>query len=1039
MRSYMPYYTAIFTGIALSISSVTSQAKTTHSNRTEALSPEEQIAGFILPEGFIIELVASEKNGLINPIDLTFDDSGRLWTQTASMYPLDPVTGISFGKALNMMKDPNLGKKHPKVNEIKDLYTLKKRGTDKILIIQDPTKTAKAPLKVWADGLTIPQSIMPYKNGAYVAHGSEFFYMSDEDNDGKQDKVTPILSGFGFFDTHTMSHSIVRGPGGWFHFSQGALNSGNVTITKTGEKKDITYCKNLKLSKDGKQLEIINCLRDNVWGYQLLDNGQWYATSANDGGYSILPMEEQTSIKGIGGQMIRPYQPSIPAANKFRVGGTGISGLAFSEDGEYGFPAEWKNVAILANPITHSLNAVRIVRNPDGSITSEHLTDLLKSKDDWFRPVNIEFGPDGCLYIADWYNKIVSHNEITTDHPDRDHTHGRIWRIRHKSQKTFPIPDVTKASNLELLNHLNGRTIWEKRAAWHQIVDRGAKEIIPQLRTLVINTAIQPSTRILALWSLEGLQSYDESAIKAAIESDNSNLRREAIRSLASYSLTPEKVASLIKPYMNDTNAMVRSQVLRTLTDIKSADTNTISLLLEACKPAAPNNTVGGNYERNFERFLARKALEQYQPELKKFLHETDLASIPPEHTLWAIQALPAKESTQTFISIWNKASSGEIDPSTFAAVTKMLDNPLVHKEVSPLFNKRSEEMLEIALNNLDIIDAPKFAKFHDPEISKNLASGDKEKIKKSIELIIKLRTTKHTNSIIKLIKSEEHPTLTHSFLSALGNDSTVPASTYRELLYNDKLSFDIRLHALAASAIKDSKTALSDTKKWIPFLNKNQKNTLVERLSHTKGGSDIIKALWEISYLNSDNWSYNAAHRTLQFSRKDARAVAIFSHAKKIEDTAKIDRQKQVKALTESSTRLKGNPTMGKALFGACLACHKVGDMGEQIAPPLDGSANREVEHFITALIDPDAAVEGAYGLYNIVRKDGSTIAGFMVKSDSNGTTIAQQGGIKTFIAKPLIISQGYVNSRSFMPRSFGSLPEQSIADLVAYIQTLK
>lgn len=102
--------------------------------------------------------------------------------------------------------------------------------------------------------------------------------------------------------------------------------------------------------------------------------------------------------------------------------------MLFLDDTAGGFPREWQDVAFLANPITSTINAVRIVRNPDGTITAEHLPDFLKSEDGWFRPVNIEFGPDGCLYIADWYNKIVSHNEVPTTHPDRAKSHGRIWR-----------------------------------------------------------------------------------------------------------------------------------------------------------------------------------------------------------------------------------------------------------------------------------------------------------------------------------------------------------------------------------------------------------------------------------------------------------------------------------------------------------------------------------------------------------------------------------------------------------------------------------
>jgi len=107
--------------------------KKTQSERKKALSPQEQLKTFKLPEGFVIELVASEKNGLINPIDLTFDDSGRLWTQTAEMYPLDPNTKLVGRKSLDALENGSIGNK-ANFTRIKRLYQLKDQGTDKILV-----------------------------------------------------------------------------------------------------------------------------------------------------------------------------------------------------------------------------------------------------------------------------------------------------------------------------------------------------------------------------------------------------------------------------------------------------------------------------------------------------------------------------------------------------------------------------------------------------------------------------------------------------------------------------------------------------------------------------------------------------------------------------------------------------------------------------------------------------------------------------------------------------------------------------------------
>src|SRR5690606_22482567 len=155
--------------------------------------------------------------------------------------------------------------------------------------LYDPEKPVKT--TVWADGLTIPMSILPYKNGAYVAQGSELFFLDDEDKDNKADKRIPMFTGFGYTDTHTMVHVLVRGPGDWIYFSQGALNKGEVSSLHSDVKVKLDYSKIGRFSLDAKDMELVSVGLNNIWGFQLRDNGQWYGTEANDLGYSIVPME----------------------------------------------------------------------------------------------------------------------------------------------------------------------------------------------------------------------------------------------------------------------------------------------------------------------------------------------------------------------------------------------------------------------------------------------------------------------------------------------------------------------------------------------------------------------------------------------------------------------------------------------------------------------------------------------------------------------------------------------------------------------------
>ncbi|MDP4997112.1 MAG: DUF1080 domain-containing protein, partial [Akkermansiaceae bacterium] len=1010
--------------------------KKTQSGRTEALSPAEQLAGFTVPEGFVIELVASEENGVINPIDLTFDDAGRLWTQTAEMYPLDPITGISFGEVLKLMNDTEAQANNPKFQRIRDLYQLKTKGTDKILILDDPTKTADGKLHVWADGLSIPQSILPYKDGAYVAHGSELFLLRDTDGDDKADKMEPVLTGFGFTDTHTMAHLLVRSPGNYIHFSQGALNNGLVTAVASGKEARVDGACQVRFTLDHQDFEVISSGPANMWGLQLRGNGQWYGTEANDRAFCVVPFEHGTAISGPARKDIRSYQPLLPDVHDFRVGGTGISGLEFSDDLAGGFPAEWKDIALLANPITNTINAVRVVRNPNGTITSEHLPDFLTSEDDWFRPVNLEFGPDGCLYVADFYNKIVSHNEVSTDHPDRDKSHGRIWRIRHESQPAREIPDVTKASPEQLITHLKSPILWEKRAAWQQIVDQGLTDLAPQLIAIAADEKVDITTRIHALWSLEDLDQFDESLIKNLVTVEDENLRREAIRSLATFSITPTQVAALVAPSIEDSTAMLRSQAIRTLGDLDQSDPAVIALLVQACKPDIAGLQLGGSYERSFERFLARMALEKFPTELKTYLAAAS-DKHNPANILWASQALEDENSKKDiFLKLWSKVSEGEIDPETFVAIAGTLDNSEIYKAVAPTFQDpaNAEAYVRIALANQSRIQSKALANILTPAV-KLLIQSD-ETLALGLNAIASLKITGLNTDVWKISTEGKDPATLRLLVSAMALNPKANIKSLSTVASDESLPLDLRIDAAHAVAQADP---VAGKVAFLTLMEEQDAASLVSVFSQSRPGAQILIDLYAEKKLTNESFDRSSADRVAAAFGRDPNARAIKAASdQKITEQKKLASAK-IKYLVKYVGKNPGNPETGKATFASCLACHAVGSEGQNIAPPLDGSGLRDLEHLITAIVSPDDAVEGAYGLYRITKTDGSSIEGYLDKDEPLGKTVAAMGGGRIFVPTAEIKKANFVPGRSFMPPVFGGLPDETIADLIAYISTLK
>ena len=1031
--------------------------------RKNALSVSEALKSFTLAEGFVIELVASEEHGIVNPIDLTFDDAGRLWTQTARMYPAD--SGNYSLKAILGDQSVEELTGREKVSVIKEYYQLKRRGRDQILIIDDPTKTQTAKAHVWADGLALPQSIMPYKKGAYVAHGSEFLFLEDSDGDGKQDKVETVMTGFGCQDTHTMAHSIVRGPGNWFHFSHGALCRGLVKLPKSGQQMMVQFSKNLRFSADHTRLEILNTHKDNNWGYQVKADGQWYSTCANINSYAVMPYEPMTGMDGIGRDMIRSYQPGLPPLHSFRVGGTGISGLAFSEDdGEYGFPAPWNDhVAFLANPITNSINCVYVKRNSDGSVTSKHLPDLLKSMDGWFRPVNIEVGPDGCLYVADWYSKVISHNEVSRTHPDRDRKHGRIWRIRHKSQKTFDIPDLLKVDSKKLLFHLkNGRTLWEKRAAWHQISDRNAIDLASDLTQILLDEDEKSATRVLALWSLEELGKLSYEALKTTVSSSDAGLKRESIRAMASTDLKTSQVFELLKDRIRDPDAMVRSQVLRTLEEIGESDQALVNLVCDNLPEEAAKNRLGGDYERNFERYLSRKYLEGHPKLLNAYLKK-ELSKLSSSKWLFLMKGLTDKKLQQEFVVSAVKTlpiESYDVDFLNLLLVTGNEVPDMVTSLSSVLADNRVF-FDALVKKNLEHLDTLQVAKLYAPVIDSLLekASADPKSFSQALNWIELLKSPFHSVALIEFFKKQPSEQILKAIGYAsfnlrskeykqYGKETDAVSKFYQATFTDTSHSVEIRALALSAYLLAQAdnprKNPYNETyENVIKSFKAEERKILVSLISSSLMGFKILVTATEKGLISVDDWNPEVIENLLQI----AQGRHLQPYLKEFEKISKPYLRARAKEKEAKKTKIaeymkamsgqKGNAVNGKALFNMCLACHQVHGKGVKFAPPLDGSKNRSLEALLTSIIDPDAGVEPNYRLSQFVLINGTRVQGYLISKKKFGYLVGYQGGQTEFLPMS-VVSRLNVSKRSFMPDNFGELPKDVLADMISYIQTI-
>ena len=608
-------------------------------------------AAFSVAPGLEMELVVEEDidQGFGKFVAVHFDERGRLWTMTALEYPVDANENQAAADALyaSKAKDTVL------------VYDIVDRGTD-----GEAPRYAKEPT-VFADGLAIPLGILPYRDGCYVQHGPDIVFLRDSDGDGRAEQREVVMAGFGVQDSHLFPHQFTRAPGGWLWLAQGAFNYSNVTGPNLPEPIKFDQTRMAKFRPNGSQFTITSNGPCNIWGLVMNGEGETFIQEANDFGYPVMPFHEYANYPGCSNGLWKSYGPEFPSiAPEFRMGGTGLSGLALT-DATGAFPPAWSDVMLVANPITNRIQAIKMHRSGatgTGWIL-EKLPDVVVSGDPWFRPVAMTLGPDGAVYIVDWYNKIISHNEVPRNHPERDKKRGRIWRLKGKSEPGFPVPDFTRLSEAELVAKLGGASLAQSHLAWQSLGDKEslAPATTKALRDLVAGPepasrgAAGPypdAARIQALWALlekDGLNTED---INALARSTSPQVRREVMaRSFVA--------AANAAP---DPDARVRFAAITTLGESlaelspQPAATAVVGKMLAYAAEARPGPTapstqsgkpikVGAAYEREFERYLVRLFLEQVPEAVTAFLDSDAANSLPLENLMVASLALPAKES----------------------------------------------------------------------------------------------------------------------------------------------------------------------------------------------------------------------------------------------------------------------------------------------------------------------------------------------------------------------------------------------------------
>jgi len=510
---------------------------------------EDALKSFTLAEGFKINLFASEKEfpDLANPSQIAFDNKGRLWV---AVMPTYPHYRIGDGK-------PN----------------------DKLIILEDINNDGKADKQItFVDNLHIPAGFELTPEGVYVSQGTNLKLYTDTNGDDKADKEEIILSGFDDHDTHHVISAFCADESGGIYMGEGIFLHSNVetpygTVRAT-HGGFMRYSPQRKMLERAAQLPITN-----PWGIAFDHWGQNFCLSTSN--TDVLWMMPGTN-KPYYGITSPNSRPLIEQAHKVRP----TSGLEFVSSRH--FPEEIQGDMMLNNTIGFLGTKMHQVIESGTGYETKHRLDLVRSSDPNFRPVDLEFAPDGSLYLADWHNALVGHMQHNARDPLRDHVHGRIYRITYPARPLLVPTKVDGATVEQLLENLKLPEYRNRYRSKRELRGRKVEEVLAKLQTWLANLDINDKNYqhhlLEALWVSWGMNKVDQTLLEKLLKSPDERVRTAAVRVLRYAGHQIKNQTALLKATAADANGRVRLETLIASTWLPKTNELAVRAVIEKSK-----------------------------------------------------------------------------------------------------------------------------------------------------------------------------------------------------------------------------------------------------------------------------------------------------------------------------------------------------------------------------------------------------------------------------------------------------------------------
>ena len=993
-------------------------------------SPLEALQRMTVPEGFTVELVASEPD-IVNPIAMTFDDQGRIWITESVEYP---------------RKAPGPGR-------------------DRVKILEDTDQDGRADrITTFADGFNIPTGVAVGYGGVWALNSPDLLFLTSKD--GKEASREVIVTGFGRADAHELPSSLTWGPDGWLYGLNGVFNPSRIR-SNNGKEYAFT-CALWRVHPRTREFQVVCEGTSNPYGIAWDGAGSTIVEACHWANDHLFHFVESGYYQRQAGAY-PPFTMKIGSITDHGHQKTAYCGIAYLDSDAY--PEKYRGRIYVGNIHGGCINVDRLER--DGSTyLAKAEPDLLSANDAWFMPVALKVGPDGCLYVLDWYDRYHCYQDANRDPDGIDRLNGRLYRVRYKDTPRAGQFDLASENDEGLLQRLSSSNIYFRETAQRVLTERlsdfpsarGPMKSSPveprafesklsrllargKTANLALDNSAPRQARLHALWTLIGSGWLDPSFHLKLLEHPEAAFRAWGVRAAGNFRNVVPPVRDRVASLARDPSPDVQLQVAIAARKIEGLDA--LQTLVEILTYCGQDKLIPSIVWPNLHPLLEEHAVRfvtLLNSEEIKTVTRTGRPEAPAPASNRGNRLQNSKSEVRNPKSeIPNSPALAQLMPriierilgarnpdatSAAALITRIaMSDPILAKECLSILSVRFSEMSESTVADLK-------RALH-PFLEQRLAGDADDPLYLSAQLLAaRLQLTRVDAGAVreKFTASDGPESVRLQALDALvAFRDPALADLLPRVFASDSKRFIARVLA-SLGRFEDPKLAdalLAQYPRLDPELQPLAIDLLMQREPWAR---KLLNAVME-KKLPSGVLNANHLRKIVESNDRDA-LWAVEKAWGKIREERNPEREKVVAEMGQYLRSRVGDPRAGERVFKkACTQCHTIYGEGGNVGPDLTSNGRASFDQLLSNIFDPSLVIGPAYQVTTVVTQDGRNLTGLVTEDNDQRIALKMPGeGVESIPRSHVKYTR--VSKLSMMPEGIeAQLDREELANLIAFL----